>query len=71
MAEYKYGKWKTCEGYEYFAIHKKTFFGWKKQKIWALGYDFFDDFTEEDVKRQKQKMMDAVDRLVKAGHTVL
>ena len=71
MATYKFGKYSTWEGYEYFAISKKTFFGWKEEKIWKLGYKFLGDFSKDDENKQKQQMMDAVDRLVNAGHTVL
>ena len=71
MATYKFGHYEMWDGYEYLAISKKTFFGWKEEKTWGLGYEFFGDFTKEDLKIQKQKMMESVDRLVKAGHTVL
>ena len=71
MATYKFGKYSTWEGYEYFAISEKTFFGWKERKTWSLGYEFFDDFTNEDEIKQKQQMMETVDRLIKAVHTVL
>jgi len=71
MATYKFGKYSTWDGYEYFAISKKTFFGWKEEKIWKLGYELFDEFTKDDENKQRQQMMESVDRLVKAGHTVL
>lgn len=32
MAEYRYGKYTWWDGYQYFAIEKKTFWGWKEQK---------------------------------------
>lgn len=71
MATYRFGKYSTWEGYEYFAISKKTFFGWKEEKSWSLGYGFLGDFSKEEEDRQKRQMMEAVGRLVKAGHTVL
>lgn len=48
MATYKFGKYTDWEGYEYFAISKKTFFGWKEEKIWGLGYKYFGDFSKND-----------------------
>ncbi len=71
MATYKFSKYSTWEGYEYFAISEKTFFGWKERKTFGLGYKFLGDFTKEDEERQYKKMMESVDRLIKAGHTVL
>lgn len=68
MGTYKFGKYSTWDGYKYFAISKKTFLGWKEEKIWKLGYGFIDSFTES---KKEQQMMEAVDRLVRAGHTVL
>jgi hypothetical protein len=69
MATYKFGKYITWEGYEYFAISEKTFFGWKERK--TFGLSILGTHSKEDEKRQKQAMMESVDRLIKAGHTVL
>ena len=34
---YKFGKYEDCDCYEYFAIHKKSFWGgWTVQKTWGL-----------------------------------
>lgn len=69
MGQYRYGKWTTWDGYEYLAIEKKTFFGWKEQKTWGLS--LFGTHTKETEEKQRKKMMESVDRLVKAGHTVI
>lgn len=69
MSEYRYGKGTTWDGYEYFYIDKKTFFGWKEQKTWGLSY--FGEHSKEEEIKQKELMMESVDRLIKAGHTVL
>jgi predicted kinase len=71
MATYKFNKYKTWDGYSYFAISEKTIFGWKERKTFKLGYELFGDFTKEDEDRQYKRMMESVDRLVKAGHTVI
>jgi len=69
MATYKFGKYSTWDGYEYFAIFKKTIFGWSEQKYWGLS--LFGTHTKEKELQVKAQMMESVDRLVKAGHTVL
>ena len=69
MATYKFTKRETFDGYEYFAISKKTFFGWKEQKTWGLSY--FGEHTIEYEKSKRKMMMEAVDRLIKSGHTVI
>jgi hypothetical protein len=70
MATYKFGKYESWDSYEYFAIHKKTFFGgWSQEKTWGLST--FGTHTKEYEDKQRKAMMESVDRLVKAGHTVL
>jgi len=69
MATYKFGKWESWDGYEYFAIHKKTLFGWKEQKCWVLSR--FEAHTKEFEEQQRIKMMESVERLINTGHTVI
>ena len=69
MATYKFGKYTQWDGLEYFAISKKTFFGWSEQKYWKLS--FFGTHTKEFEEQQRLKMMESVERLVKVGNTVL
>ncbi len=70
MATYKFGKYESWDGYEYFAIHKKSFFsGWTCEKTWGLSQ--FGTHTNEKEEKQKKAMMESVERLVRAGHTVL
>ncbi len=70
MATYKFGKYEDWDCYEYFAIHKKSFWGgWTVQKTWGLSTLGTHSKEFEDAKRKA--MMESVDRLVKAGHTVI
>lgn len=59
MDTYKYGCLKQHSGVKFYAIHKKTFFGWKELQWWK--YD--DD--------GKERMMEAVKQLKDKGHLVL
>jgi len=69
MATYRYGKWESWDGFKYFSIERKTLFGWKEEKYWGLSH--FDSHSPETEEQQKKLMMESVERLVRAGHTVL
>jgi hypothetical protein len=70
MATYRFGKWTSWDHYDYFSIEKKGFWGWSEVKRWGLGFNYFDQSYSFE-KQQNQLMMEAVDRLVKAGNTVI
>lgn len=71
MATYKYGKYESWDGYVFYAIKKKTFlFGWEVQKRWPL-YHVLDYNININFDTERKELMDAVDRLIKAGHTVI
>lgn len=63
MTTYRYGKWTSNkyynEGFQFYSIDKKTFFGWKEIYWWRI--------SEEGHTR----MMEAVKQLKEAGHLVL
>lgn len=69
MSTYKFGKYETWDGYEFFSLSKKTWFGWKEQKYWGLST--FGTHTKEFEENKRKLMMESVDRLIKAGHTVI
>lgn len=60
MSTYKYGGWEDHWGTEYYAIHKKNFWGNWTEVVWYK-------YTEKG----KERMMDAVEQLKKQGHLVL
>lgn len=60
MATYKYGGWEQWDGFEYYALHKKNFWGnWVEIAWWSFN------------KAGKERMIDAVEQLKKQGHLVL
>ena len=69
MSKYRFGKWETWDGIGYYNIEKKTIFGWREEKCWII-YRYF-GLEEYDKEEAKKAMMESVDRLVKAGHTVI
>lgn len=69
MAELRYGKYVSWDGYHYFSIEKKTFFGWKQQKVWILSW--LGTHSEKFENNQREQMMESVECLIKAGHTVI
>ena len=70
MSTYRFGKYKTWDGTSYYNIEKKTFFGWSEEKCWITSHVEGLIIVKED-SVAKSEMMESVDRLVKAGHTVL
>lgn len=70
MSTYRTGKWETWDGVEYYNIEKKTFFGWREEKYWVISRMHGLIKVQED-SVTKSQMMESVDRLVKAGHTVI
>jgi hypothetical protein len=70
MSTYRFGRWETWNGTRYYNIEKKTLFGWIEEKYWVIyrHYGLESIRTDEEAK---EEMMGTVDRLVKAGHTVL
>ena len=70
MSTYRTGKWETLDGTEYYNIEKKTLFGWKEMNYWVVSR-MFGAIQIQDDSEAKSKMMESVDRLVKAGHTVI
>jgi hypothetical protein len=70
MSTYRFGKWTSWDGVEFYSIEKKVLFGWKEMNYWVISKinGLIKIQPDEDAKKQ---MMDAVDRLVKAGHTVI
>lgn len=71
MSTYRFRKTRTWDEIVYLVIEKKSFWGWKEVKRWNL---YTITPTEEEKKyevKATKKMMEAVDRLVKAGHTVI
>lgn len=60
MATYKYGGWTQWDGVEYYAIHKRTFWGTWSEVVWW-------HYTESG----RKQMMKAVKQLKKKGHIVL
>lgn len=76
MATYRFDKYESwcCDGfYQYYAIQEKTLFGWKNRKVFHLGTinDRGKCWTKEHEEQQKRLLSESVDRLVKAGNTVL
>jgi len=69
MSTYRFGKAVTWDKYHYFYIDRKTLFGWKECKTWHLS--LCGAHSHEYEKKQRKEMMSSVERLVKAGHTVL
>lgn len=70
MCTYRFGKWTSWDGDEYYNIEKKTLFGWNEVKYWTISRAHGLIKVKDD-SEAKQEMMEAVDRLVKAGHTVI
>jgi hypothetical protein len=70
MATYRSGKWTSWDGVTFYNIEKKTIFGWKEMNYWVVSkiHGLINIQSDEAARKQ---MMDAVDRLVKAGHTVI
>jgi hypothetical protein len=70
MATYKTGRYEDWQGVKYYAIHKKTLlWGWEEVNYWVISRYFGYEPVRSDSEAKKE-MMDAVDRLVRAGHTV-
>lgn len=70
MATYRFGKHNTVDGVEYYSIEKETVFGWKEMNCWIVSR--LNGLIRIEIDSvAKQQMIDAVDRLVKAGHTVI
>lgn len=70
MATFRFGKHTTEDGVTYYNIEKKTLFGWNEMNYWIVS-KFNGLIVIENDSVAKQQMMDAVDRLIKAGHTVI
>ena len=72
MGIYRFGKWNTWDSYTSFVIEKKGFFGWSEVKSWGLGWEIpYKEYSKEFEDKQRKLMMESVDRLVKAGNTVI
>lgn len=70
MSTYRFGKWTSWDGVEFYNLEKKTLFGWKEMNYWVISKLNGMVKIQNDTVA-KQQMMEAVDRLVKAGHTVI
>ena len=70
MSTYRYDKWINNHGLEYYNIEKKTLFGWKEEKYWVVSRWYGSDIVRTD-EEAKKEVMETIDRLIKAGHTVL
>lgn len=70
MSTYRFDRWQTWDGTLYFNIEKKVFWGWSEEKYWVISRRFGEEvvMSEDEARRL---MMESVDRLVKAGHTVI
>lgn len=70
MATYKTGNYEDWNGVLYYSIKKRTLFGWREEKYWTYS-DIIGRYSEEDKTNARKKMEECMDRLIKAGHTVL
>lgn len=70
MATYRYGRWEQWDGILFYSIERKTFFGWKEEKYWVIS-DIFGRVNPDIDAHAKKEMMECVDRLVRAGNTVI
>jgi hypothetical protein len=70
MSTYRTGKFETWDGVQYYNIEKKTLFGWKEMNYWVI-YRKYGSIKVQEDSEAKLLMMESVDRLVKAGHTVI
>lgn len=70
MSKYRFGRWESFDGTLFYNIERKTLFGWEEEKYWVVSKYFGLRVIREDGDA-KREMMECVDRLVKAGHTVL
>jgi hypothetical protein len=73
MSTYRTGRWTSWDGVIYYAIEKKNWLGeWIEENYWVvsrrIGLGIEEVRTDEEAKAE---MMTAVDRLVRAGHTVI
>ncbi len=75
MATYKSGSYVGEWGDLYYGIYKKHwFYGWVLERYWTFGKEWVlsGNKIDEDAKsRGKEEMEKVIERLVKAGHTVL
>lgn len=70
MSTYRFGTHETWDGVKFCSIEKKTLFGWSDQKYWIISkWNGYIKVLNEVVANKL--MMESVDRLVKAGHTVI
>lgn len=68
MSTYRYDKYIAWNTTEFYAIDKKTFFGWRRIKTWNLGYaGTYSDIEEEIIKGEVDEV---VNRLIQAGNIV-
>lgn len=70
MSIFRTGKWKDDLGTTFYSIEKKTWFGWSEMNYWVVSKHFGHTKVQSD-DEAKAKMDEAVERLVKAGHTVI
>lgn len=69
MSTYRTGRWVFWDGTVYYAIEKKNWLGkWIEENYWVVSRPGEKVRTDAVAKAE---MMAAVDRLVKAGHTVI
>jgi hypothetical protein len=76
MATYRFDKYESwyCGGfYQYYSIQEKTLFGWRDRKRFYLGIvdGLGKSWCKEHEDEQKKLMDESINRLIKAGHTVL
>lgn len=70
MATYRSGKWTDWTGVTFYSIEKKTLFGWREENYWKISEETAAIEKKSEIQA-KQLMNESIDRLVKAGHTVI
>ncbi len=68
MGTYRFNKYSQL-GVVYFAIEEKRWYGWGEVKVFPLS--FGGTHTVEEERKAYKDMMEAVDRLIAAGNTVI
>lgn len=70
MSTYRTGRYEDTYGTLFYCIERKTLFGWVEMNYWVISR-FSGLIKIQTDSEAKQKMDEAIDRLVKAGHTVI